>query len=158
MIQRIQTLFLLGVVIISIVLFFVPVSEIPVPDDSSAPQAKIVLSVMEANKIEGETVTPEQPRYVLLILNLLVMAAAVYIIFLFKNRASQIRLTVLTGLLSGVLMVMVFYYSDQMAGEGVKVHYLAGIYLIAAQVFLLLAARRAIRKDEQLIRAADRIR
>lgn len=158
MIQRIQTLFLLGVVVISITLFFVPLSEVPISGNDLEPGAKIVLSVLEAEKHSVDSITPEPPQYVLLILNLLVMVASVYIIFLYRNRPAQIRLSVLTGLLAGVLMVMNFFYSDQIAEDNAKVHYLAGTYLIAVQVFLLLAARRAIRKDEQLVRASNRVR
>lgn len=70
----------------------------------------------------------------------------------------QLKLSMLTGLFTIVLMILAFYYSEEMGTADTRAHYLAGIYLIAAQVFLLLAARRAIRKDEMLVRSADRIR
>jgi hypothetical protein len=158
MIQRIQTLFLAGVAIISVALFYVPLSEKLVIDPISSNQSKVVLYVHNLMNDTGETATVVQSSIPLLLINLLVLAASVYIIFQYKNRMVQLKLCMLTGLFTIVLMILAFYYSEEMGAADTRAHYLAGIYLIAAQVFLLLAARRAIRKDEMLVRSADRIR
>lgn len=154
MIQRIQSLFLFGVIAISVVLFFVPLSEKSSISTESGQPVTLTLALNPVNN--GESVVMDI-NYVLLMLNLLVLAASVYIIFLFKNRQAQMRLCALTGLLAALSLVAVFYFSDQLAGEG-NPHYLAGTYLIALQVFFILAARRFIRKDEMLVRASQRIR
>ncbi len=158
MIQRIQTLFLAGVAIISVTLFYVPLSEKLVIDPVSSNQSKIVLYVHNLMNDLGETATVVQSSIPLLLVNLLVLAASVFIIFQYKKRMVQLKLCMLTGLFTIVLMILAFYYSEEMGTTDTRAHYLAGIYLIAAQVFLLLAARRAIRKDEMLVRSADRIR
>lgn len=158
MIQRIQTLFLAGVAIISVALFYVPLSEKLVNDPVTTTQSKQVLYVHNLMKDSGETATVVQSSIPLLMVNLLVLAASVFIIFQYKNRMVQLKLCMLTGLFTIVLMILAFYYSEEMGSADTRAHYLAGIYLIAAQVFLLLAARRAIRKDEMLVRSADRIR
>lgn len=158
MIQRIQTLFLLGVAVISVALFYVPLSEKLVIDAVSSSQTKQVLYVSNLMNDASDTVTVTQSSMPLLLVNLLVLAASVFIIFQFKNRLVQLKLCMLTGLFTIVLMILAFYYSEEMGSADTRAHYLAGIYLIAAQVFLLLAARRAIRKDEMLVRSADRIR
>ena len=92
MIQRIQSLFLLGAALVSAALFFLPLSEVPFTSPEGI-KGVLTLSVME---ITSSIDNPGQilaPKYFLLIINLLVMAATVYIIFLFKNRPAQIRLT-----------------------------------------------------------------
>lgn len=157
MIQRIQSLFLLGSAIIAVCLFFIPVSEMPFAH-ADGTKGILTLSVMEIKVTPPANDITFAPKYFLVIVNLLILAASAFIIFLYKNRPAQIRLTALTGLFSAILLILVFYYSDSLSGEGGKPHYLAGVYLIAVQAFLLMAARRAIRKDEQLIRSADRIR
>jgi len=156
MIQRIQSLFLLGVVIISIALFFIPFSQKSAMGTETGNVYKTVLALIPENSAENSGMDVEI-NYVLLILNLLIMAAAAYVLFLYKNRAAQMRLCGLTGLITGVMLVMVFFYSDNLKGEG-NAHYLAGTYLVAAQAFLILAARRFIRKDDMLVRASQRIR
>lgn len=158
MIQRVQTLFLLGAVIISIVLFFTPLSEKTYVDPTTASEVKMVLNIDKSVVIQSDVTNPEEANYLLLVLNLLILAASIFIIFKYKNRNSQLRLCMLTTLLTMVLLVLIFYYSEKMGLADVKAHYLAGVYLAATQVFMVLAARRFIRKDEMMVRAADRIR
>jgi hypothetical protein len=67
----------------------------------------------------------------------------------------------LTLLICCAYLVVIFYFSDKLATVSVQntnVKYLAGTYIVAIQAFLILLAQRSIRKDELLVRAADRIR
>lgn len=153
MIQRVQSLYLLASAMIAIALFWIPFSEFTVPA-SDGSQAKVSLTLLELRGTDQSSST----LYQLLVLNLLILSGSLYTIFLYKNRLSQIRITTLTSLLSVLLMILAFYTSDRLCPEGVRPHYLSGIYLLAAQVLCLLLARRAIRKDEKLIRSANRIR
>ncbi|MDQ3050964.1 MAG: DUF4293 domain-containing protein [Bacteroidota bacterium] len=159
MIQRIQTLFLLGVVILSIALFFIPLSEKSVTDVTTGETSKYTMLLADVSKADG----PAAPvvvatNYPVLIVNLLLMVMSLYTIFIFKNRTAQIRLCMLGGLLAAVQLILIFYYSDAMGPVSITAHYLPGVYLVAAQVFLLLAARRFIRKDDMMVKAANRIR
>lgn len=153
MIQRIQSIYLLGSALIAGVLFIVPISEFPLIT-SEGTGAMATINILESTG-PSQTATFQYP---LLILNLLILSASVFAIFLYKNRSAQIRLTTLTSLFSISLLVIAFFATDRLCPEGEKPHYLSGVYLMALQTFLLLLARRAIRKDEQLIRSADRIR
>jgi hypothetical protein len=154
MIQRIQSLFLLGVSLISIGLFFIPFSEKTGIDAITGQEYHIELCLSGFFNGTGAT---DLYSMGLLIINLLILSGSVYTIFLFRNRAAQMRLCMFLGLLATVELILVFYLSDQLEG-GSQVHYLTGTYLVAVQVFLLLGARRSIRKDEILVRSADRIR
>jgi hypothetical protein len=159
MIQRIQSLFLLGVVILAVALFFVPVSEKTVTETTTGEISHYVLSITNVSMAKGgELPQIISVNYPVLIVNLLILILAATTLFLFKNRPLQIRLSMLGSLVSTILLILIFYYSENMGDVQLKPHYQAGVYLIAVQVFLFMAARRSIRKDEMLVRAADRIR
>ena len=152
MIQRIQSLFLLGVVIISILLFFLPFSE------KIAPDAVFNLELNHVTKTVGMVKEVVSSQYLLMILNLFVAVLAFYTIFLFKNRKNQVKLCMLNVLFATLLLIFVFTQSESMLPTDVRPHYLTGLYLVALQIIFLVAAQRFIRKDEKLVRAADRIR
>jgi peptidoglycan/LPS O-acetylase OafA/YrhL len=157
MIQRIQTLFLIGAAIISVSLFFLPLSEVKVthPDGTND---LLTITLMEIKSESGSKEVPANISYSMLIINLLVLAGTMVTIFMYKNRQAQIRLTSITTLLLIVLIILIFRSSDSVAGVGEPPLYLTGVYLIAVQAFLYILARRAIRNDELLVRSADRIR
>jgi hypothetical protein len=78
-------------------------------------------------------------------------------ILLFKNRILQMRLCMIGSLLTLIMLVLVFYIADSMPGNGL-VHYQLGTYILVLQLVLFFMARKFIRKDEIMVRAADRIR
>jgi len=99
---------------------------------------------------------------------LLVCAVTPFIaIFIYRNRPRQVQLARLTMLLNAALMVAFFMLSDFFANLGTAffteekillINYNVGIYApIAALVFLWLSVRY-IKKDDKLVRSADRIR
>jgi len=154
MIQRIQTLFLLGVTIIAITLFFIPLSEKTIEGGQT-----FVLSVTGISNNTGSVQhTMELSNYALILINVIIFALAAYTIFLYKKRTLQISLCMLGGLLTTIELILIFYFSEDLGGSTEHAHYLPGVYLAALQIFCFVAARRFIRKDEKLVRAADRIR
>jgi hypothetical protein len=157
MIQRIQTVYLVVTLLLSVALFFLPLGE-KIEAGADGIQARHELTISKVISVSGDATPQHTPTTLLLVLNLLIMAATAYTIFQYRNRPGQIRLCMITGMLAIVLLMMVFYYSEDMGVTEQRVHYLAGIYLIPVQIFMLLAARRAIIRDERLVRAADRIR
>lgn len=155
MIQRIQSLLLLAVCLISIALFFVPVSE---KAGTELPGITKTLTIISLSQIGPEGNTQISANYPLAILSGLIGIMSLFIIFRYQNRIQQIKLCMLTGLLAVVNLILAFYYSEAIEPLTMHAHYLGGTYLIAGQFVLLLAARRFIAKDEALVRAADRIR
>ncbi|MBT8195613.1 MAG: DUF4293 domain-containing protein, partial [Bacteroidia bacterium] len=82
-------------------------------------------------------------------------------IFMFKNRPLQVKLSRLSTVLLLVFVVLIFYYTDYMIGLNeveTKSIYVTGTYLPFVAIILLLLAVRAIKKDEALVRSADRLR
>lgn len=90
----------------------------------------------------------------LTILSVAVGIAALILIFLYKDRKMQLRLAIVTALVSIVNIVLYF--------SAIK-NYIEGNYDITAiivfliPVFLLFAVR-GIYKDEKLVRSVDRLR
>ncbi|MFM9051894.1 MAG: DUF4293 domain-containing protein [Bacteroidota bacterium] len=148
MIQRIQSLFLLIVLLLSILLNFIP--------------------VFEYNKPVGEDLisgSPETIRYfisqktVLFVLNIAISSLALFTIFLYKKRNLQIRLTGLSLLLTSIMIFLLFFLADSYRTDfDNNLKYLYGTYCPIVQLVLSYLAQRAIRKDEELVRSADRLR
>ncbi|MET1055222.1 MAG: DUF4293 domain-containing protein [Pedobacter sp.] len=89
-----------------------------------------------------------------------ILAAAVCLatIFLFNNRALQKRITLLSILLIVLLIAALINYALNIPGGIVGATFNVGAYLPVLSVIFCGLAFRGIRKDEQLIRSADRLR
>ncbi len=145
MIQRVQTLYLLGAVLLNLLLFYIPVYQF-VPN----------------TVIENVTATRNyslSENALLTILNIGVGVLAFLAIFLFKNRNLQIRLTNLCLLLTSVLTGLLFFVADTLSGGmDMRVKYIFGSYLPMIELIVLFIAVRYIKRDENLIRSAERLR
>ena len=142
MIQRIQTIYLFLTVLISASLFFLPLFEIPAAAAEEAPRKFMVTS-----------------NALLLVLTSVIGVLSLVVIFLFMNRSLQMRLCRLILIITFVMIGLLFYTSDAItSGLDQKVVYKIGTYLPLVQVVLIFLAHRAIKKDELLVRSADRLR
>ncbi|MFY7672727.1 DUF4293 domain-containing protein [Tenacibaculum sp. MEBiC06402] len=143
MIQRIQSIYLLIVGILSGGLTFVL-------DLWSTPKAKVFSLDLFAAESILEKIVP-----VLFFLSALL---AFITIFLFKNRKLQFvlgRLNILTNLfLLGVLV----YLSLTLSGETAVSEKGIGMFLPVIIIVLLVLANKAIKKDEDLVKSVDRLR
>jgi hypothetical protein len=137
MIQRVQSLFLLLVVILSVVLFM----GLPV-----------------LVRMPSATEVGLSQSAILQIMNAATGILAFVAIFLFKRRNLQIRAASLGMLITCVLIALLFFMSDTMAAPDETIHYKAGSYLPLLQLLFLFIAIRFIKKDEELVRSADRLR
>ena len=164
MIQRVQSLYLLAIVILGTMLFFVPVIQLNTPVD--APVQRMFM--IEATGIDE--VTPDvENLYVepltlkgmwgLALTTVLIPFLAFVDIFLFRRRLLQARLNIFLALLCvgyyGILFVYIWFAKMNFNLEW-HVLFWACIPLIC--FVLTLGATRRILKDEALVRAADRIR
>ncbi len=147
MIQRKQSLFLLIAGLISLMLMYLPVYEL-IPDLSasqSGPQETIIYKITENS--------------MLTILNVGIGALSIFCILLYKKRNLQIRLCNLLLLLTCGLIGLLFFSADSISTTmGRKLHYVYGSYLPIFQILFLFLAMRYVKKDEELVRSADRLR
>ena len=150
MIQRIQTLYLLAVVILGILLCcFAPVQFLP------------------AEGVEYVLLMPFA-KWPLAVISVAIPAIALVIIFLFKHRLVQARINVVNVVLCiGYYALLALYIAFVVRGyETVNDVQLAGATwylnvwsgLPLGCIVLNMMATRRILKDEALVRAADRIR
>ena len=95
----------------------------------------------------------------LIVIDIAVMALIVTAIFNYKKRLLQVKMVNFSILLNIVLIVLMFFYTDRIsASVSITTSYETGsVFPLVCLVFLVLALR-AIKRDEKLIRAADRLR
>jgi hypothetical protein len=144
MIQRIQTLYLFIVSIISLGLIFL----FPLWKDVAGTEyfAMNLLNVSEMAMI----IIP-----ILFILSGLISFVSV---FLFKNRQLQFVINRLNILINLILLGVLIYYLLTLSGEAqVSEKGIGGTLPIVCIVFLVLA-NKAIKKDEDLVKSVDRLR
>ena len=150
MIQRIQTLYLLAVVVLGVLLCcFSPVQFLP------------------AEGVEYVSLMPFS-KWPLAVISVAIPLLALVDIFLFKHRLLQARLNIVNVVLClGYYALLALYVAFVVKGyetiDGVALTeaawYLnvwAGLPLVC--IVLSMMATRRILKDEALVRAADRIR
>lgn len=156
MIQRIQSVFLLIVAILSAVLFFVPVAVLT---DVKFTYSQTVLGACDVN---AQALLVD-PTYHVAALNGAIGLIALITIFLFRNRKRQMLLCNLNLLLILAMIVLMFLAIDKnttslQPGTTLTVMYRVGSYLAVAMLIFNFLANRFIKKDEDLVRSADRIR
>jgi hypothetical protein len=148
MIQRVQTLFLLGIVLLSLLLFFFPFEHINVGD------TKYFLNLMP-----GCLKNMVKPFiYIPIALNGVIILLSLYTIFKFKKRKKQIKFTQLIMVLSGLLIGNLFTFNFLKTEEAFSVNYRIVAFIPAINFVLAFLARYFIKKDEDLVKSADRIR
>lgn len=121
--------------------------------------------------LNGEAVTMGQKEYIkvwpLTVLTILSTVVALVAMFLFKNRVTQMRVVAVAFLLGVVDIFLIFIWAVDayiskvtvpMACTDINVHYGIGTWCPIVAVVLMFLAQRAIKKDEEKVRAADRIR
>ena len=150
MIQRIQTLYLLAIVILGITLCFQPVLQFVSPEEAAE------LQVYELSALGG---APLQGVWGLLLTTLLIPVLALVDIFLYKKRVLQARLNIFTAMLClGYYGVLAIYVWQAKLALGTDWHILPWAAIPLVCLVLTLMATRRILKDEALVRAADRLR
>jgi glucan phosphoethanolaminetransferase (alkaline phosphatase superfamily) len=148
MIQRKQTLFLLGVLIIAIAQFFIPFQTFT----NESGNFPICLMPGCSAEIIGNNI------YIALIFNCIIIILSLIIVFLYKNRVLQHKLANLLAVFNMFLIGLFFILSYTKDGQMEAISYQFGAFLpIISAIFSYLAAH-FIKKDEQLVRSADRIR
>ncbi|WP_298543268.1 DUF4293 domain-containing protein [uncultured Aquimarina sp.] len=79
-------------------------------------------------------------------------------IFLFKNRQLQFVLGRINILLNFILLGVFVYWSLTLSGETMVSEKGIGMLIPIISIVLLVVANKAIRKDENLVKSVDRLR
>ena len=149
MIQRKQTVFLLIAIIIVSTQFFIPFQTFTYNNVDWS----ICLLTGYSSEITNSNLT------ILFSLNTLTLLLIGFIIFLYKKRVLQYKLANFTVLLNMLMIGLFFslsYIKDNLMGS--SIHYQIGSFLPILSAFFCYLAALHIKKDEELVRSADRIR
>jgi hypothetical protein len=113
-------------------------------------------NMIAANQAKSFAVLNAQSNLLLLILSAGVGIASLISIFLYKNRKTQLRIVLVTLLVSIINLVLFFIQTKKFVpGEGN--YNLTAVFAIMVPVFLFFAIR-GIRRDEKLVKSLDRLR
>lgn len=151
MIQRIQSVYLFLVVLLSIAMLFVPLAEYSLKEIQPN---KVQFTLLGFHSQASNTLVLPA-----LMVDLAIGLIALITIFLYKKRKLQMKLCILNVLLTLALVALIAYYVYNFNGYYVSNQdYLFGICLPVLMIIFLLLGRKAIKKDDELVRAADRLR
>ncbi len=154
MIQRIQTVYLMISLLAILFMYIFPYAELFSND------GYIYIfnfkGVGSEEKLDPEMQINTIP---LILLMLAIIVITLFAIFSFKNRIKQIRLVILNLLLMIGLGFLSWYYLSNFSkiAEGTN-NYKITMVLPAISIVFSYLAYKAIKRDENLIRSADRIR
>ena len=169
MIQRVQTLFLLGVTILMLVLLFVPIWQKEAKPANTAVKKKVILTAMNVSLVQSQATADaatmayksQESTWYIATLAIITAIIALVSVFRYKNRLLQLKLGVLnTALISGLIGTIFLGISqgDRLMTDSLEQEFLIGFFLPPIAIFLNFMANRFIRKDENLVRSVDRIR
>jgi len=132
MLQRIQTLFLIGTVLLNGYVFINSLSTPNLEEDS------LIL--------------------VMAIISLVVCLLSIFSISQFKKRQLQFVLNRLSIIFNFILISLFIYHSLKLSGDVVSSMKDIEVFLVLISIVLLVFANKFIKKDEDLVKSVDRIR
>ncbi len=156
MLQRIQSIYLFLVFVFAILFVMLPLAYFP----AEAPEIPFRLSKYNIfydalGDLSGHWIA-------LLLLGLFALGVflTIYTSFQYKDRLFQIRLGKYNMLVHAAMILVAFFLTDNLRNQ---VHdagfsYGPGIFFPIISLIFVLLANRAIKKDEEMVRSADRIR
>ncbi len=168
MIQRIQSVFLLLIVLAMAALLALPLWEKADP----ATGERLTLTAFQLTSTRGQAVTgagaitatqhaPVGTWYIAL-LAVAAGAVALYEIFQYRRRVRQMKLGLLNSVLLaavlGALVYAIVYVAEPLIPSTTPGAKLAGFWLPFVALMCNVLANRFIKRDEDLVRSADRLR
>ncbi len=155
MLQRIQSIYLFLVFVFSFLFFVLPLAHFP----AVAPEMPLRL-VRYHEFFTAVDIAGTWMAVVLILLFALAAIITVYTTFLYKKRMAQIRFGKYNMFIHAAIVLVSFFFIDSIRGQvnDAGFSYGAGIFFPVISLIFILMANRAIRKDENIVRSADRIR
>lgn len=163
MIQRVQTIFLfLSAVFMIIMIFSILWKKINVVNNE-----KVTLSALELVHEKEDintgkvTIISKMDTYYIAGLAILSAMVSLFSIFKYTNRLAQMKFGALNSLLIGSSLGFAVYYildAEEAFFSQTQSNYLPGFYFTVVALFFNALANRFIRRDEKLMKSANRIR
>jgi hypothetical protein len=158
MIQRIQTVYLTASVIACVLLFTFPMAKFN--NDVQGIYILSAIGIKYLNMVDPPMFVNFWLTFPMLVLAIASIVFTAASILLYKKRRSQLILVNISFLLNIILIALVYLYYTGYVEKLSKVlpSYQFGIFLPIISMVMLVLANRAIRKDEALVKSADRLR
>ena len=152
MLQRVQTLYLLGVFILIVLMFTGPIADFSTGAG--------VLSMKHSGIFNSQGEKMQLSTWPLTLFFSLVAGLSFLNIFSYKKRVRQMRLCIFLILVSFGMVGIMFYYTwvSGIKFETTQTLYQWRFVIPPIAIVLLYLAFRGIRKDELMVKAYDRIR
>lgn len=157
MLQRIQSIFLAIVALALGAFMFVNVWD----KQNADLQEVATLTAFELTYIKNGAVVDSTNTIFLFILAFSGMGIAIYSLFSFKKRMQQMMLGLINSIVIAALLGCIIYFSfkgDALISNGAKGSFGPGLIIPALALICNTIANKFIRKDEEAVRAADRMR
>jgi hypothetical protein len=155
MIQRVQTLYLLSTVIISVIFLAGNIIEFTIDNESAV---RITLAGVY-DTVNGNNGEHTEKFLLFSAASALIPLVFLAAIFLYKQRIIQLK-TILAGIFLVIIMIAVLVYISAGIIGNRNVEIILSVKMIFPPVMLLLAilAYRAVKKDERLVKSYERLR
>jgi hypothetical protein len=158
MIQRIQTIYLILVALLTAATTFFKLAIYTLNDELLF--SYTIYSIIPADGSESMQAGNWLPQSLILTT---VMLLSLFTITRYKNRKLQLKLGAVIYLLLAAFIISSYFSIMNMAnllelGSDVKTIYHIGFYLPIAAVSFQFLANRAIKKDEELVKSVERLR
>ena len=161
MIQRIQTIYFIAIIIICATLCsgsVIKVTETSVTGVNS----EHTLNLFYYTLFENGTLVKSELQYILIAIVSIIIALTITIIFSFKDRLKQLKLGKVNYIIMLVLVLAVFAKAmttiPTFTFAKLFPYSAIGMMLIVFLFYLNWRALRLVKKDEELVKSADRIR
>jgi hypothetical protein len=158
MIQRIQSLFLAASAIAVSMMFLFPIADFL--SGSELGNFKLYATGLKSLDPDPKVIPSVMFGLPLAILSVASVLMPLVILFLYRKRPLQIRLLAFNILINIVLVIVVLMYYGSAVQKltGIPPNYDMGAFFPLISLILLILANRYIRKDEMLVKSADRLR
>ena len=167
MLQRVQTIFMTIAALAMILMLFFPIWEKSDRQFEAEKREYAIMDVFQLRYEQHNTSTEEvqllgtQDTFLLSVGAIASALVMLFSITRYKNRMTQVKLNALFSLLTAATLVGTYLYTSKANGlfdPTIQGTFLIGFYLPIVAMLNNFLANRFIRKDEQLVRSADRIR
>jgi hypothetical protein len=155
MIQRVQTVYLMLVLIFALLFIFLPMGYLSTPGTTLSINGwNLPETILEATSYATALL-----GWLSLVLAIIIMILTLHMILQFRKRLYQIKIGKILILIHLITVVSTFFYLDnvKVIAQGTFSYGIAIIFPLISML-LVLMANRAIRRDENLVRSADRLR
>jgi glucan phosphoethanolaminetransferase (alkaline phosphatase superfamily) len=121
-----------------------------------------LLNLFYFNKLENGVLIESKLQIGLILISSIIMGLSIFILMGYKNRVKQMKFTLL-NLLAIVALVLAFFtkaymYVPEFSSEKLMLPSMVGMTLLIFLIYLNIRVYNLIKKDEELVKSADRLR